>query len=113
MPIYERRFRHPIGDASRPNLQERQSFFWPQLMLILYSTKACHLCELAFDLLIQEVRVPKDQISVIDIADDDQLIDRFGVHIPVLENPVTGDQLFWPFSAQDVCSYLETQHLSG
>ena len=82
-------------------------------MLTLYSTEGCHLCELAFHLLTQDVRVPETQIHVIDIATDDQLIDRFGVLIPVLENPITGDQLFWPFSAEDVNRYLETQHLLG
>ena len=82
-------------------------------MLTLYSTEGCHLCELAFHLLTQDLRVPGTQIHVVDIATDDQLIDRFGVLIPVLENPITGDQLFWPFSAEDVSRYLETQHLSG
>ena len=82
-------------------------------MLTLYSTEGCHLCELAFHLLTEEVGVPKAKIVVIDIAADDELIDRFGVYIPVLENPITGDQLFWPFSATDVASYLKTQHLSS
>ena len=57
--------------------------------------------------------MPEAQIMVIDIATDDELIDQFGVYIPVLENPLTGDRLFWPFSATDVTSYLKTQHLSG
>ena len=56
-------------------------------MLTLYSTEGCHLCELAFHLLTQDVRVPGTQIHVVDIATDDQLIDRFGVLIPVLETP--------------------------
>jgi hypothetical protein len=113
MPIYEQRFGHLSRYARRSNLRKRQSFFWPQLMLTLYSTEGCHLCELALHLLTEDVGVPEAQIMVIDIATDDELIDQFGVYIPVLENPITGDRLFWPFSATDVTSYLKTQHLSG
>ncbi len=81
-------------------------------MLTLYSTEGCHLCELAFHLLIEDVGVPEAQIMVIDIATDDELIDQFGV-LSSARKPLTGDRLFWPFSATDVTSYLKTQHLSG
>ena len=49
----------PAEIRCRSNLHKRQSFFRPQLMLTLYSTEGCHLCELAFHLLTQDVRVQR------------------------------------------------------
>ena len=102
MPIYERRFGHPSGYA-RNRTYANANRFWPRLMLTLYSTEGCHLCELAFHLLTEDVGVPEAQITVIDIATDDELIDQFGVYIPV--KTLTGDRLFRPFGTTDVTSY--------
>jgi hypothetical protein len=66
--------------------------------LVLYGTSACHLCELAEDLLldVQALR-PGLQFEKIDIANDDQLIERYGVRIPVLKRLSDGAELGWPF----------------
>ena len=40
-----------------------------------------------------------------DIASSDELFERFGPHIPVLQHP-TGGELFWPFDTdalRDFC----------
>ncbi len=63
---------------------------------ILYSSEGCHLCEQAFDL-CQQANIAQ-QVSLVDIVDDDKLVELYGTSIPVLENIETGDKLFWPFS---------------
>lgn len=69
----------------------------------LYGTSACHLCEVAEALLAQvlagfdEARQP--QIELIDIADSDALIARYGTRIPVLHRLGDGVELDWPFDA--------------
>ncbi len=42
----------------------------------------------------------------IDIADDDELLERYGEHIPVLRWPAGGVRLDWPFTADDVLAAL-------
>ncbi len=66
--------------------------------LILYGTSACHLCELAEDLLrdLQSQRADL-QFEKIDIADDDQLMEFYGVRIPVLKRLRDGAELGWSF----------------
>lgn len=73
---------------------------------ILYGTTACHLCELAESLLLsldEEGNCP--QFVKVDIADSDELFERYGVRIPVLRNP-DGSELNWPFTAQKLRLFL-------
>jgi hypothetical protein len=70
--------------------------------MILYGTSACHLCEVAEQLLAEMLADKRltGAIELIDIADSDTLVDQFGVRIPVL---VDGDKaLDWPFTVDDV-----------
>ncbi|MHA7815223.1 MAG: glutaredoxin family protein [Pseudohaliea sp.] len=69
---------------------------------VLYSTAACHLCELAEGLL-EEVRAiaPGLAWEVVDISDDDALFERYGERIPVLRF-ASGEELGWPFTADDL-----------
>jgi len=70
-------------------------------MLLLYTTAGCHLCEHAEEILYAE------QLSFqpIDIADDLQLIERYGVRIPVLSDSA-GNELGWPFDGSAVRQFL-------
>ena len=74
----------------------------------LYSTDGCHLCEQAFDILIREVGLAPDSLSVVDIAMDDSLVEQFGVYIPVLERARTDDRLYWPFSATEAAHFIQS-----
>jgi hypothetical protein len=71
------------------------------LQLILYSTSACHLCELAKDLLAPWSGAGV-RLREVDISDDDELFSRYGVKIPVLRREDTGAELNWPFTALEV-----------
>ncbi len=73
---------------------------------ILYGTTACHLCEMAESILCALAEERADfRFTKIDISDTDELMDRYGIRIPVLRHPY-GAELGWPFSPEDVVSFL-------
>lgn len=67
-------------------------------ILILYGTDGCHLCEDAQAVLTDLGCAWQD----IDIADDDALLARYDIRIPVLAREDTGAELNWPFTRKDV-----------
>ncbi len=69
----------------------------------LFSTTACHLCDIAEGLLL-EAGVEFDKV---DISDSDELFERYGVLIPVLKRP-DGKELNWPFSAGQLQAFMAT-----
>jgi hypothetical protein len=77
--------------------------------LELYSTSACHLCDVAEALLtvvVPRARLPWECYAV-DIADDDQLLETYGTRIPVLRRCDTGAELGWPFDAAQLLAFLD------
>lgn len=44
------------------------------------------------------------RVTVVDIASDAALVDRYGIRIPVLVNRTTDQELGWPFQYQDLAS---------
>ncbi|GIU48068.1 thioredoxin family protein [Shewanella sairae] len=72
------------------------------LTVILYHTDACHLCELAADLLNQ-ANVP---YSMIDICDDQTLAEQYGIRIPVVKLVETQTELNWPFDLEALKEFL-------
>ena len=73
---------------------------------ILYSTPGCHLCELAKELLWPLLDEFAARMEEIDIADSDELIERYGVRIPVLTAPDVTQELGWPFDQQQARFFL-------
>lgn len=78
------------------------------MSLILYSTSACHLCELALEV-IKPVLFDPSLIREVDISDSDELIESYGMRIPVLKDSVSGLCLDWPFDQAQLIAFL--QHL--
>lgn len=72
----------------------------------LYGTSACHLCEVAQDLLRATLSPEFFEINLVDIADNDSLIERYGVRIPVLRRDVDGSELNWPFDVEALIAFL-------
>ena len=72
--------------------------------LNLYSTSHCHLCELAYSLAMQ---IPNTFVKVIDIVDDELLLTKYGMRIPVLQRHDTQAELNWPFSEADIHQLLQ------
>jgi hypothetical protein len=73
--------------------------------IYLYTTSACHLCELAEQLLISTQ--PKETICMIEISDDDSLMMKYGEKIPVLHRSDTSAELYWPFTATQIAAFLD------
>jgi thiol-disulfide isomerase/thioredoxin len=70
----------------------------------------CHLCEYVpplLDALKQEYAL---DIHFIDIADDDQLIERYGQEIPVLYRPDIDMDMVWPFDGEHLRQFLSMSH---
>lgn len=75
--------------------------------LQLLGTSGCHLCDIA-EKLVRRVAPPLGaKILIVDIADNDTLVDQYGMSIPVLiseQNQV----LCWPFDEQRLVHWLES-----
>lgn len=65
--------------------------------LIIYTTTGCHLCELA-DTILQSLNL---DVTHTEIGDDDELVERYGVRIPVVRFP-DGSEISWPFEQHDI-----------
>lgn len=65
---------------------------------LLYGTSHCHLCEQAQALLAQ----CGIAAAHVDIADDDALLERYGLRIPVLFRTADRAELGWPFDAEQI-----------
>ncbi|WP_027847715.1 glutaredoxin family protein [Marinospirillum minutulum] len=74
------------------------------LHLTLYTTSGCHLCNQALALL--EPWLAKGlKLALVDIAEDDLLMARYGVRIPVVASP-NGVELGWPFNAEGLANWI-------
>lgn len=86
------------------------------MAILLLSTEACHLCELAQDVLQQVFSQPNMlalaeqanlQIYLQDIIDQPKWLDQYGEKIPVLLDESSNLTLEWPFDASEVILWLE------
>lgn len=75
--------------------------------LNLYSTSHCHLCDLAYAMVMQIKVSINVNISVTDILDDEILLANYGLRIPVLQRLDTRAELNWPFSENDILEFLK------
>jgi hypothetical protein len=74
--------------------------------LIIYSTLGCHLCELA-KIQIEPLLEPFAlKLKEIDIADDERLLKKYGVRIPVIRLEGSIKEMGWPFDTQGVYTWL-------
>jgi hypothetical protein len=75
----------------------------------LYSSEGCHLCEQALELFKQVTN--SNNLTVIDIVDttldETNLVELYGVHIPVLERISDNATLFWPFNAEQIKVFVQ------
>lgn len=84
--------------------------------ILLLSTEACHLCELAQSVLQQvfsnvEMQTLAQQanfeIYSQDIIDQPKWLDQYGEKIPVLLDEVSGHVLEWPFDAEQAGAWFK------
>lgn len=78
------------------------------IRLTLYGTAGCHLCEAAEALLAQGIvhQPARYTVTIADIADDAQLMECYGLRIPVLRDLGSGTELEWPFGPDDIQAFL-------
>lgn len=73
--------------------------------LYLYSTSHCHLCELALSFVMQAG--DDIEVDLIDIAENEALLTRYGMRIPVLQRQDTQAELDWPFNEASLHEFLK------
>jgi len=71
-----------------------------------YTTVGCHLCEEAAVLYQPFVEQGIIQIDSIDIAESSQLVELYGIRIPVLKRLDNNAELGWPFDMGGLKDYL-------
>lgn len=79
------------------------------IRLILFGTQGCHLCEEAEAVLAKcqgDSGLGALQVDIVDIAEQEQWQERYGLRIPVLCHEGSGRELDWPFSEQDVREFI-------
>lgn len=82
--------------------------------MFLYTTAGCHLCELALALLSQAApaQLLEDagiDLQLVDVANDTELFERYGVRIPVIQVASKGQELGWPFNEDELLLFLRAQ----
>lgn len=76
------------------------------MALVLLGTEACHLCDQAQEILLQLAGNIACDLFVEDISESAELVDRYGLRIPVLLHEESGAELGWPFGHEEVLSFL-------
>ena len=76
------------------------------MIVQLFTTLGCHLCEEAHEQLLSLTDSGMDlNVELVEIADSEELMDRYGITIPVIR---AGDrELGWPFSLVELRTFLE------
>ncbi len=75
--------------------------------LLFYTTSQCHLCDLAEALLVNTPMPVPVPVDAIDIAQSEDLVARYGTRIPVLRRSDTGAELGWPFTRDQLLTFLQ------
>lgn len=75
--------------------------------ITFYTTLGCHLCDQALEMLKSLEREGLVAVTEVDIADDDELVEAYGVRIPVLRRRDDGLELGWPFGIKEIKRFLE------
>ena len=74
--------------------------------LILYSTPACHLCETALELVEPIISSMAIVITKVDISNSDELVELYGIRIPVFCFENEDFEIGWPFTEQEFREFL-------
>jgi hypothetical protein len=80
-----------------------------KIQYILYGTSACHLCELAEKMINEANKIHGIDYEYIDIADDDTLLEKYGMTIPVFKCTKSARQLNWPFNKKILKVFIDGQ----
>jgi len=74
--------------------------------LIFYTTAGCHLCDVARQVYQSTLSPDYFLVEEVDIADHNELIDRYGTRIPLMKRVKDDSELAWPFDQQALMDFL-------
>lgn len=74
--------------------------------LVLYTTAGCHLCEQAAAILADLQAQNLVDVEAVDIATDAELVERYGIRIPVVRNQAREVEVGWPFGPDEVLALV-------
>ena len=75
--------------------------------LKFFTTEGCHLCEQA-SLILDELHDRFIfEMEIVDIATEEDLVQKYGLSIPVLLNIENNEVLYWPFDRDSVVNLLD------
>ena len=92
----------------REKADANQSPFDEPADLLLFTTLGCHLCEEA-ERMLSTVACSQSftlTVDAIDIADDEALVEKYGILIPVLKRARDGEELGWPFDEELLARFI-------
>lgn len=75
--------------------------------LLLYTSVGCHLCEQAEAVIEPWLQPYGLQLAAVEIADSDELVERYGIRIPVVRLEGVERDLGWPFDTAALRRYLD------
>lgn len=79
----------------------------PMRKMILYTTDGCHLCDLAKEAVEQSGIADSIDLAEFDITTDKQLVELYGIRIPVIKDRQTGKEIGWPFNDTSFAQWYE------
>ena len=79
----------------------------PAMVVKLYTTVGCHLCEQALAML--QNLAPNVTIVEVEIAADEQLLEKYGLIIPVISAGENDMEINWPFSRNELYAFIQQQ----
>lgn len=78
----------------------------------LFSTLGCHLCDEA-EAILGQLRASGLSLTWtrVEIADSDEMIERYGIRIPVLLAQSNQAELDWPFDAEQASLFIKKNNV--
>ena len=83
------------------------------MLIHLYTTLGCNLCEEAHSLLVQHQQTTgaNFEIVLVEISDSEDLMEAYGIRIPVLKLVSNDLELGWPFNSTELGHFLGLKRL--
>lgn len=75
-------------------------------LVTLYTTLGCHLCDEAKHVAWPVLEHFNCRLVEVEIANDDELVEAYGIRIPVLKCSNLEGDIGWPFDQQQLADYL-------
>jgi len=74
--------------------------------LYLYTTAGCHLCDMALAIVHPLVQRQGFELELVEISEQESLVEKYGIRIPVIRLDGQENDLGWPFEAEQAQAYL-------